>query len=397
MLDGTLHPDFSDVVAVLLRQMPRRGAAPAGAALCVYHRGQPVVDVWGGVRDAAGNPWRGDTTAPCFSTTKGVISTLVHILVDQGRASYDDPVARYWPAFGCRGKERITIRQALTHEAGLYRITEIISTPAEMLNWDHMKARLADATPVHVPGLGSGYHALTYGWLIGGLIEGITGAPLTQVLRDELVAPLALDGAFIGMPAAELHRRAELIHGLSRPARPKPEWRVSLRSLAARGLATIGVELDEFSAALDPFTQPFDWNAPETVQAVIPAANGQFTARSLARIYAMLAGAGSLDGVRLLSEARVRELAAVHGRGRDRVLFIPMQWRLGYHRAFVLGMKAPHAFGHYGYGGSGAFCDPSRELAVAFTLNSGSGTPMGNSQLPRIARAALRAVDRIDR
>ena len=130
---------------------------------------------------------------------------------------------------------------------------------------------------------------------------------------------------------------------------------------------------------------------------MIPAANGQFTARSLARVYAMLAGGGELDGVRVLSEERVREIARVRNRGRDRVLLIPMHWRMGYHRVFTLGASAPLAFGHYGYGGSGAFCDPSRELAVALTTNSGSGTPMGNSNVPRIARAAIRAVDRLRR
>jgi CubicO group peptidase (beta-lactamase class C family) len=112
-------------------------------------------------------------------------------------------------------------------------------------------------------------------------------------------------------------------------------------------------------------------------------------------MYAMLAGGGELDGVRILSEERVRELSQVHSRARDRVLFMPMHWRMGYHRAFTLGVKAPEAFGHYGYGGSGAFCDPQREIAVAATLNSGSGTPMGTSFMPRIARAALKAVDRL--
>jgi CubicO group peptidase (beta-lactamase class C family) len=114
-------------------------------------------------------------------------------------------------------------------------------------------------------------------------------------------------------------------------------------------------------------------------------------------MYAMLAGGGAVDGVRLMSEERVREISQVHSRTRDRVLFIPMHWRMGYHRVFAIGASAPNAFGHYGYGGSGAFCDPTRELAVALTLNSGTGTPMGNSNVPLIARAAIRAVDRLRR
>ncbi len=393
MLDGTVHPDYADVASSLIRQIPRH--QHAGAAVCVYHRGSKVVDIWGGIRDSAGRPWRADTTAPSFSTTKGVVSTLLHILVDQGKAAYDDPIARHWPAFGCRGKEQITIRQAMCHEAGLYRITELVSSPAEMLDWQHMKSRLADAEPVHRPGERHGYHALTYGWLIGGLIEEISGKPLQRVLQEELVDPLGLDGMFIGMPHNELYRRAELIHGISKPPPERPQWQRNLGALVKNGLAAIGVDLDEFQSALNPFDEPFDWNDERVVQAVIPAANGQFTARSLARMYAMLAGGGAVDGVRLLSEQRVREIGTVQNRGRDRVLFIPMQWRLGYHRVFTVGARTPHAFGHYGYAGSGGFCDPSRELALAFVLNSGTGTPMGDSGMPRMAHAAIRAVDRL--
>ena len=353
------------------------------------------MDIWGGVKDSTRNPWQQDTTAPSFSTTKGVLSTLVHILVDQGKAHYEDAIATHWPEFGCNGKEAITIRQALCHEAGLYRITDLISRPAEMLDWAHMKNLIADATPVHEPGEQHGYHALTYGWLVGGLIEEISGQPLQSVLFDELVEPLGLDGMFIGMPHNELYRRAELTQGVSNPAKPREPWQETAMSWVERALGQLGVELAEFDAALNPFTETFDWNAEETVMAMIPAANGQFTARSLARMYAMLANGGELDGVRILSAERVREISQVRSRARDRVLFMPMHWRMGYHRAFSLGVRAPEAFGHYGYGGSGAFCDPGRSLAVALTLNSGTGTPMGTSFMPRIARAALKAVDRL--
>jgi CubicO group peptidase (beta-lactamase class C family) len=394
MLDGTVHPDYADVAAALIRQIPRDRTA--GSAVCVYHHGRCVVDVWGGVKDPDGHPWCADTTAPSFSTSKGVVATVLHVLVEQGRAGYDDRVAEHWPEFGCRGKDAITIRQALSHQAGLYRITELISKPSEMLDWQHMKSLIAAATPVHAPGDGSGYHAFTYGWLIGGLIEEIAGQPLPAVLRELLVEPLGLDGMYIGMPASELHRRALLVHGMARPPRPLPEWRRTVHDWLDAGLGALGVELSEFQAALNPFTEPFDWNAEETVRAVIPAANGQFTARSLARMYAMLAEGGELDGVRLLSEERVRELGTVHVRGRDRVLFVPMHWRLGYHRVFAMGASAPQAFGHFGYGGSGAFCDPGRRLAVALTRNRGGGTPMGNRNVPMIARAAIRAVDRLE-
>ncbi len=394
MLDGSVHPDYADVAAVLIRQIPKD--SPGGSAVCVYHNERKVVDVWGGTRDRDNNLWLEDTTAPSFSTTKGVTSTLLHILVDRGLAAYDDPVAKYWPEFAAHGKDRITIRHALCHEAGLYRIDEMITHADEILDWDHMKGLIAAARPVHGPGAKHGYHALTYGWLIGGIIEAVAGKPLQRVLQEELVDPLGLDGMFIGMPHNELYRRAKLItrDGVMTPLKDSGGWSSSLREWTERGFAKIGIEFSEFRAAV-ALNEPFDWNAEATVQAMIPAANGQFTARSLARMYAMIANGGELDGVRLLSEATIREMGIVRSRKRDKVVFIPMHWRMGYHRAFSIGTSAPAAFGHYGFGGSGGFCDPSRRLAVALTVNSGVGSAFGDARMMRMARAAIKAVDRL--
>lgn len=393
-LHGHVEPDFAEVAATLAGFLRRR---PGGAAACVYHRGRCVVDIWGGQRSPDGTLWEQDTVAPSFSTTKGVMSTLVHILAEQGRLDYDAPVARYWPAFAQGGKGDILVRHVLCHEAGLYRLGDMVREPREMLDWPHMLDVVAGAEPVHAPGDACGYHALTYGWLTGGLIEAVTNRPLAQVLRDELVQPLGLDGAFIGLDEANLSRRALLFSGVTRaPLRSDTEdMRAKLLRLFRAGLGFVGVDLHEFQAALMPFDAPFDWNDEATVRACIPAANGQFTARSLARIYAMIAGGGQLERHRLLSPARVAEMGVVRNRARDNVLFIPMHWRLGFHRVFTLGLRVPQAFGHFGYGGSGAFCDPSRELAVALTVNSGTGTPSGDSRMPRIATAALRAVDRL--
>ena len=393
MLEGELHPDFADVVSALTRQMRRDGRG--GAAVCVYHHGRKVVDVWGGSRDSTGTPWQADTVAPSFSTTKGVMSTLLHKLVDLDLLDYEDHVAEHWPEFGSRGKDRVTVRHVLCHEAGLYRIGEMITSPQEMLDWQHMLRAVADAEPAHEPGAAHGYHALTYGWLVGGLIEAVTGKDLASNLQQHLTEPLGLDGAFIGLPEDALDRRAMLDQGRMKVSQPRDGWQGNLRDWVKEGLFRLGMDVSEFRAALNPFDEALDWNDETVVQAVIPAANGQFTARSLARIYAMLAQGGELDGVRVLSGERLNAMRVVQSRSRDRVLFLPMHWRMGYHRAFTLGVKAPEAFGHYGYGGSGAFCDPSRHLAVAFTTNFGAGTPTGDTRLPRLARAAMRVADRL--
>ena len=259
MLEGTIHPDYAEVASSLRRAIPRTGHG--GAAVCVYHRGHCVVDLWGGTRDGEGSPWCEDTVCLSFSTTKGVASTLLHILVDQGRAAYDDPVARHWPEFGTQGKDSITVRQLLCHEAGLYRIAEMVERPAEMLDWEHMTQAVANAAPVHAPGATHGYHGLTYGWLIGGLVESIAERPFQRVLREELIEPLNLEGMFIGMPAEAMTRRAKLRDVLVEPpSSPTDDWRATLKERIEEALAVVGIELPEFRASMMPFSEAFDWN-----------------------------------------------------------------------------------------------------------------------------------------
>lgn len=138
----------------------------------------------------------------------------------------------------------------------------------------------------------------------------------------------------------------------------------------------------------------FDWNETDVVRACIPAANGMFDARSLAAMYAMLANEGSLHGVRVIDAAIVRRAGTIESRRRDQVLPMPMQWRLGYHRVLTLGASVPRGFGHFGFGGSGAFCDPSRNLSVALVLNHGVGTPFGDVRMWGLSAAVVHAADR---
>jgi CubicO group peptidase (beta-lactamase class C family) len=394
MLEGHVHPDFWSVARQLRRVIPRNGRG--GAAVCIYHRGECVADLWGGSRDVAGSLWTSDTLALCYSTTKGVLATLVHSLVDRGALAYDDPVAKYWPAFARRGKSGITLRQLLCHEAGLFRIAPLIEHARQMFDWDHMISVLEDAEPAHTPGAAHGYHGLTYGWLVGELLQRATGAGLRELLDRQLVGPLALDGLFIGLPASAESRRADLVQG-QLAVDPQGRSRVRRRTrLIGRGLRAAGVPIDlaELEAALMPVgIEDLDFNSPEMSRAIVPAVNGMFTARSLARVYAALAGGGVLDGVRLLSERTLAEATRVHNQGLGRVVPFPMNWRLGYHRIPTVRVKAPLAFGHFGIGGSGAFADPDRDLSVALVLNSGMGTPFGDTRILRITSAALQSAD----
>lgn len=396
MFDGQFHPDFRAVADVFLQQLPRQ--QPGGAALCIYHRGERVLDIWGGTRDRDGTPWSADTLSLSFSTTKGVVATLLHILASRGQVDYDTTVAHYWPAFAQNGKQAITVRQLLCHESGLYGIRHLLQDAAEMRNWPHMLSLLEAATPAHTPGARNGYHALTFGWLVGGLVEKISGKPLAQVLREELSGPLQLDGCFIGVPDSELSRCATLIMPEKKPrdpaAKPQEKKLNLVKEVIERGLRLTGFEPDSMLEAMAPHGMgQFDWNRRDTVQACIPGAAGMFNARSLAKIYAMLANDGEFAGTRILPPGTVKRISVIQNTARGAVIPMPMRWRMGYHRVFTTGPRTPQAFGHFGYGGSGAWCDPSRELAVGYVVNYGIGTPFGDMRLWRLNTAAIRAVD----
>jgi CubicO group peptidase (beta-lactamase class C family) len=209
MLEGYVHPDFADVARTLRKLIPRDRAG--GAAVCVYHRGEKVVDAWGGTLDEQGRPWAEDTLAFSFSTTKGVASTLLHVLADRGLVDYDTPVAEYWPEFAQAGKQRITVRQLMCHEAGLYHIADMVGHASEMLDWETMCRTLAAAEPCHEPGDAHGYHGLTYGWLVGEIACRVMGKPFSELIASELAKPLDLDGLYCGMPADQIHRCAPLL------------------------------------------------------------------------------------------------------------------------------------------------------------------------------------------
>jgi CubicO group peptidase (beta-lactamase class C family) len=405
VVDGWLHPDFTEVADALRRQLE---GWPGGAAVCVYHEGRCVADLWGGERDAEGRAWTHDTMAPSFSTTKGVASTILHVLVDRGLLHYDDRVAEHWPEFAQAGKQRITVRQVLAHQAGLYHIRQMIEHADRMLDWQHMVGVIERATPIHEPGTATGYHGLTFGFLVGELARRATGKPFPALVREVLAEPLGLDGLYIGAPAAALPRAAKLIWPAA--GRDPAGAFLGLREsalgflvqpslgLVQRALGFLGFQLD-FDSMLDALAPhgiaTFDFNGAETLAASIPAANGLFTARSLARLYAVLANGGTLDGVQLLSPETLAEALTVQPAPPGRVVIpFDMRWRLGYHAAFTSRGVPARAFGHFGFGGSGAWADPRRNLAVALTVNSGLGTLFGDLRIVRIGGAALASVAR---
>lgn len=400
--DGSLHPDFLQVANVFRRQLARY---PGGAALCIYHHGECVLDLWGGVMDADGTPWAQDTMAPSFSTTKGVVSTLLHVLVDEGRIDYDARVADYWPEFAQVGKDAITVRHVLTHQSGLYHIRQMVDHVDRMLDWKHMIRAIERTPPAHEPGTRTGYHGLTYGFLVGEILQRVTGHQLPRLVHDYLAAPLRLDGLYIGAPKSVLARAAKLstwptstvsfFETLGHGTAGKVTHATASALSQALQLFNVDLDLGSILDALAPRgIGTFDFSADRTLQAAIPAANGLFTARSLARLYAALANGGTLDGVQLLTKQTLKQATAVQPSRRSLVIPLDMRWRLGYHMIATSRGIPRNAFGHYGFGGSGAWADPSRQLAVALIVN-GLSLPLGDLRVAFLGGAALACVDRV--
>ncbi len=382
LLDGTVHPDFGGLTPLLSKYLNADGRF--GGSLCVYHRGEKVVDVWGGRRDEQGGRWAEDTLAVSFSTTKGITATALHVLADRGLVNIDAPVATYWPEFAAAGKESVTVRQLLTHTAGLHRLRGVVDDASELLDWEHMVSVLAAQAPNPAPGTGPGYHGITFGWLVGNIVRNVSGMSLSEFIDTELAQPLGLDGLYIRTPKTERSRIATL----------KPDVNGSEGAKAQQRIDRLGriKSLEPMADALLVDGLMEILRDDRGYGAEIPAVNGTFTARSLARLYAALGGGGAIDEVRIMSEESAARLTELQVDQRDFVIKINMKWWLGYHRAFTVGRLAKRSFGHFGFGGSGAWADPETDLAIGFVTNDNTrtSTPFADIRLIRLGGQALK-------
>ena len=396
--NGEVAPGFAAVADAFDGQLP---TLDGGAAVCVYHRGRPVVDIWGGDRDRDGTPWRRDDMTMAFSTTKGVAATALHTCVDRGLLDYDDTVATHWPEFAQNGKAEVTVRQVLCHESGLHDVVSLLDTPQQLLDWDAMVEALARAQPAFEPGTVSAYHALTFGFLVGELVRRTAGVMIGDVVQRDLAEPLGLDGAYIGLPADEMPRIVPLFAA----DRSGGDGDVGMdgggpaqRLAALVGpAAEAGIDLrpDVIEQALGSTAVAAVTNTPELLAGSVPAINGCFTARSLARMYAALAAGGTLDGVQVLSSETLARATATQSDRRDLVIVMRQFWRLGYHRVYTTAGSVRTGFGHNGYGGSGAWADPSRNLSCAMTLSALSGALVNDARFATVGGAAVQAADRL--
>jgi CubicO group peptidase (beta-lactamase class C family) len=377
---GTVDPRYVPVVRAFRRLV---GGRSGGGALVARVRGETVADLSIGWADRErGRPWTPETVAISFSTTKGVASTIVHRLADRGLLGYDEPVATYWPEFAAGGKERVTVRDLLSHRAGLWSVQAVARQAEDILDHLAMEEKLAART-VRAPTERSAYHAITYGWLIAGLARRVTGQGLADLARTEIVEPLGLThGMQIGVPAEARELVAEPVGAGLRQAGSFGQLMGPLGRRVRPARATLE------ALHIDGFHRLFEGREPPIWTTEMPAVNGALSADALARMYGALANGGEDDGRRLLSPETTDALGRVQVRTPDMVLGLRMRWRLGYHQALGTGRDAPRAFGHYGYGGSGGWADPDLGLSVGYVTNRiGSlTTPLADATLFRLNR-----------
>jgi CubicO group peptidase (beta-lactamase class C family) len=324
-----------------------------GLQVAVYHNGRQVVDAVAGVADPeTGRLVTPDTPFFSYSIGKGVAATALHVLAERGVLSYDTPIAELWPEFGAHGKQAATVRHALSQSAGVPGLPQSV-TVADMCDWDKMCAIIAAEQPWWEPGTKIGYHAVTFGYIVGEIVRRASGEPLAQVLREEVAGPLGIaDELFFAIPASEQGRLARLEDA------PMPEG------------MTFEMPPDSPMLKIGPLecTTAAYGNRTDVRSATIPA-GGTVTARAAARMYAALLG--EVDGVRLISPERLREVSAVAMSGIDQVFGFPTAWGLGYGigQSIANAHETQHVFGVGGVGGSHAFADRKHGIAFALTKN----------------------------
>ena len=331
-----------------------------GAALCVQVGGETVVDIWAGVADKDGQQaWHSDTILNLFSCTKPFTAVTALQLVGEGKLELDAPVARYWPEFAAAGKERITLRHLLSHQAGLPAIRQ--NLPAEALyDWPTMTAALAAEAPWWALGEGHGYAPITFGWLVGELLRRVEGRGPGESIVARTAKPLGLD-FHVGLADEEFHRVATISRGKGNLGDAAAQRMLKTMMSDAQAMTT--------RAFTNPPSIMTSTNKPEWRRMQQPAANGHGNARSLAGFYS-----GLLDGSLLDSEL-LAELTREHSVGEDKTLLTSTRFGLGCmldqptvgNATYGMG---PRTFGHPGAGGTTGFADPERDVAVGFVTNN---------------------------
>jgi CubicO group peptidase (beta-lactamase class C family) len=369
-IDGECAARFAAVRQAFEDNFEQRGEV--GAAFALYHDGEKVVDLWGGVADQErGTPWAEDTMQVTFSTTKGATAACAHLLAQRGELDFDAPAAEYWPEFKAEGKGDIPVRWLLSHRSGLPAVDTSL-TPEQLYQWDPIVDALAAQQPYWEPGTKHGYHALTYGYLVGEVIRRVSGKSVGRFLRDEITGPLDAD-YYIGLPPELEPRVGKLITFTFGPSEEQRaamgDFDVNSLPEEIRAMAAAFLDPNSLSLkALNLTDPPLDFNASDMHAAEIPAANGIGTARGLARMYASFVG--EVDGIRVLNPDTVARARTEQSVGPDAILIRDTRFALGFMiDSADVPFLGPNAFGHDGAGGFLAFADPDANVGFSYVMN----------------------------
>jgi len=368
-VSGKCDPKFERVREEFERNFKER--EEVGASVCVTLEGETVVDLWGGTADLdTGEPWKEDTVSVVFSSTKGATALCAHILASRGLLDIDAPVVEYWPEFGRAGKENITVKMLLNHQAGLPHVRKPLRQGA-YYDWDIMVHALEEQEPFWEPGTRHGYEFVVFGWLVGEVVRRVSGKSLGRFFQDELAQPLGLD-FWIGLPEEIEPRVSKIIMFDFKQMMDTPFMRAALADTnSIQGLALFN----------DGGTLTVDGVDSRAIHAAeIGGAGGITNARGLAGMYAPIACGGSLKNVNLVDGDTLARMSAVSSStGQDMTLLIPIRFSLGFikshdNRRQPPGMQdsvilSEDAFGHPGAGGSIGFADPRERMSFGYMMN----------------------------
>lgn len=366
-----------------------------GAAFSCYRGGEKVVDLWGGVADVKdGRPWEEDTMVVVFSTTKGATAICANRLIQEGRLAAGDRVVDHWPEFGEAGKGDITVEQLLSHQAGLAWVDEPL-TLEQALAWEPMIHALERQAPAWEPGTAHGYHAITFGNLVGEVVRRVSGHSIGTYFRDLAGDPLGLD-FWIGLPEQHEHRVARLVGGFAgRSTGDESEGGDPVDEATQAAINEFmgpDTMLGKALTAGGAFSGDGIFNTREVHAAEVPAAAGISDARSIARLYA--ACLGDVDGIRILDDARVADATTQRTKGPNIVLMdLDIQFGLGFFLPSTLvTVGGPKSFGHFGAGGSVGWADPESGLSFGYVMNRMDMGLAGDVRSTRLIDACYAAI-----
>jgi CubicO group peptidase (beta-lactamase class C family) len=374
-IGGHWRPEFDGVVEEFRRNFTDRGEV--GASLCVRLDGQSAIDVWGGVADpVTGRRWEQDTVCVVFSSTKGALAMIAHLMAQAGELDLDAPVVQFWPEYGQSGKAETSVSMLLDHSAGVPVLREPVKDDA-LEDWDYMVARIEAETPWWEPGTRHGYHPLTFGFTVGEVLRRVAGMPLGDIVRTRLAEPLGID-FWLGLPENIEPRVAPIQKATTRPGR-------SAFDTAMRRERGSIPNLFGFNSGMWP-RGGFNTRAGHVAQ--IGAAGGITNARGLAGLYAPASRPGSAGPV-TVGPATAARMGTVFRQGEDATLLVPTAFSQGFmlpvdnrhqHGPGFSVLMGPHAFGHIGSGGSFGFADPDHGLSVGYVMNQQGAGLLGNDR-----------------